>query len=235
MHFARFIPLTDSTLAFISEFDGSFIDYAQGFLKHLGPLFDQLLPHIGDPPPTPVASNADAFISWVEKHNRHSLAFYSAYPTMDVQQIRRQAGLKGPSAGKGVQNVLAQIFPIKSLLDYMELRFLLPRLMPSMAKSSDEIGTLHFANFADLGNARIGFFTIYDGDFTSYMNDFMKFIGPTFDALMEHMKNPVPTPVAKNPEEFIAWAAAIQRDPIILYSAYPTLGVQDVKALAMVG
>jgi len=66
VHFARFIRLTDSTLAFISEFDGSFVDYAQGFLKHLGPLFDQLLPHIADPPPTPVASNADAFISWVE-------------------------------------------------------------------------------------------------------------------------------------------------------------------------
>ena len=65
------------------------------------------------------------------------------------------------------------------------------------------------------------------------MNDFMKFLGPTFDEMMEHMKNPAPTPVAKNPEEFIAWANAIQHDPIVFYSAYPTLGVQDVKALAV--
>jgi len=141
--------------------------------------------------------------------------------------------LKGPSAGKGVQNVLAQILPIKSPLHYMELRFLLPRLMPSIAKAGDEIGTLHFGTFVDLGNTQIGFFTIYDGDFRSYMNDFMKFIGPTFDELMKHMKNPAPTPVAKNPEEFIAWAAALQRDPILFYSAYPPLGVQDVKALAV--
>jgi hypothetical protein len=231
VHFARFVRLSDSTLAFVSEFDGSFVDYLEGFLKHLGPLFDQILPHIVDPPPTPVASNADAFISWVEKHNRPSLAFYSGYPTMHVQEIRSRAGLKGASAGKGVQNVLAEVFPLKSILHYMELRFLLPRLLPSMTKSSDEIGTLHFANFVDLGNAQIGFFTIYDGDFRSYMNDFMKFIGPTFDELMKHMKNPCPTPVAKNPEEFIAWAEAIQHDPIVFYSAYPTLGVQDVKAL----
>ena len=115
----------------------------------------------------------------------------------------------------------------------MELRFLLPRLMPSIAKAGDEIGTLHFGTFVDLGNAQIGFFTIYDGDFRSYMNDFMKFIGPTFDELMKHMKNPAPTPVAKNPEEFIAWAAALRRDPILFYSAYPPLGVQDVKALAV--
>jgi hypothetical protein len=233
VHFARFIPLTDSTLAFISEFEGSFIDYAEGFIKHLGPLFDQLLPHLADSPPTPVASNADAFISWMEEHDKRSLGFYSAYPTMEVKQIRSQAGLTGPSADKGVQNVLAQIFPLKSLLDFMELRFLLPRLMPSMTKSSDEIGTLHFADFVDLGKGHIGFFTIYDGDFSSYMNDFMKFIGPTFDALMKHMKNPAPIPVAKNPENFIAWAAALQRDPIVFYSAYPTLGVQDVKALVM--
>ena len=56
VHFARFIRMSDSTLAFISEFDGSFVDYAQGFIKHLGPLFDQILPHIADPPPTPVAA-----------------------------------------------------------------------------------------------------------------------------------------------------------------------------------
>jgi len=105
--------------------------------------------------------------------------------------------------------------------------------MPSIAKAGDEIGTLHFGTFVDLGNTQIGFFTIYDGDFRSYMNDFMKFIGPTFDELMKHMKNPAPTPVAKNPEEFIAWAAALQRDPILFYSAYPPLGVQDVKALAV--
>jgi hypothetical protein len=85
-------------------------------------------------------------------------------PTIDVQRIRKQAGLKGPSAGKGVQNVLAMVLPTRTLLDYMELRFLLPRLMPGIAKSADEIGTLHFANFVDWGNAEIAFFTIYDGD-----------------------------------------------------------------------
>jgi hypothetical protein len=233
VHFARFVRVDDSTLAFVSEFDGSFVDYVHGFLKHLGPVFDQILPHLSDAPPTPAASNAEAFISWLDKHNKRSLDFYSGYPALSVKEIKSRAGLTGTSGGKpDAQNVLALVFPVRSLLDYMELRFFLPRLMPTMVKGADDIGTLHFGNFVDWGHAQIAFFTIFDGDFRSYMADFTKYIGPTFDELMKHMKNPPPTPVAKNLEEFIAWTAAIQRDPIVFYSAYPMLGVQDIRALA---
>lgn len=232
VHFARFVHLNDSTLAFLSEFDGSFSDYVQGFLKNLGPVFDQLLPHISGAPPTPVANNADAFLSWLEKNNKHSLVFYSGYPSMTARVIKSQAGLQGTPGGRSsVQNVLALIFPVKSVLDYLELRFVLPRLSATMTKVANDIGTLHFANFVDFGDAKIAFFTIYDGDFHSYMSDFTKFMGPQFDELLKHMTNPPPMPVAKNPEDFYKWALALQHDPIIFCSAYPTLGVQDVKAL----
>ena len=233
VHFARFVRLNDSTLAFISEFDGSFADYVQGFLKHLAPVFDQLVPHLSDAPPTPVASNPDVFISWLEKHNKRSLAFYTAYPNLNVKEIKSQAGLEGTSGGKpDAQNFLAEVWRMKSLLNYMEMRLLLPRLMPSIKKGADDLGILHFANFVDLGNETIALFTIYDGDFRSYSNDFAKTTGPAFDELMKHVINPSPTPVAKNTEAFFAWSTSVQHDPIVSYSAYPTLGVQDIKALA---
>jgi hypothetical protein len=233
VHFARFMHMDDSTLAFVTEFDGSFADYVAGFLQHLGPVFDQVLPHLNDAPTVPLGGNSDALITWLQKHHKGTLAFYSGYPTMTVKDIKSRAGLTGTAGGTStVQNVLAMNFPIKSLLDYMELRFGIPRMLPTMDKAADAIGTLHFGNFVDLGLPHIAFFTIYDGDFTSYMNDFMKYLGPVFDAMMAHFSNPAPTPVAKNPEQFIAWANAIQHNPIYFYSAYPTLGVQDVRTLA---
>ena len=40
-----------------------------------------------------------------------------------------------------------------------------------------------------------------------------------------------PTPVAKNAQAFIQWAAKNNYPPIGFYSAYPGLSVQDIKAL----
>ena len=37
LHFARFIVLGDTTLAFVSEYDGTFDDYIMDFAKFLGP------------------------------------------------------------------------------------------------------------------------------------------------------------------------------------------------------
>ena len=40
-----------------------------------------------------------------------------------------------------------------------------------------------------------------------------------------------PTPVAKNAHAFYEWALANNHEPIGFYSAYPGLGVQDIRAL----
>ena len=52
-----------------------------------------------------------------------------------------------------------------------------------MAKGADSIGTLHFAHFVPLPNNHLGFFTVYDGTFDKYMQDFTEKIGPIFDVL----------------------------------------------------
>ncbi len=93
LHFARFVVLGETTLAFVSEYDGDFRDYVMDFTKHLGQIFDFIFMHVVDPPPTPVAKNAEALIDWVRIHNVEPVAFYSAYPALGVQDIKSQNSL----------------------------------------------------------------------------------------------------------------------------------------------
>jgi hypothetical protein len=93
IHFARFVALNETTLVFISEYDGTLEDYIMDFTKSLGPLFDTIFKHVVDAPPTPIAKNAEALLEWVKTHNPEPLAFYSAYPSLRVQDIKAKAEL----------------------------------------------------------------------------------------------------------------------------------------------
>jgi hypothetical protein len=91
LHFARFVVLGPTTLAFVTEYDGDFRDYIMDFTKFLGQVFDTVFTHVVDAPPTPVAKNAEALIEWVKAHNLDPLAFYSAYPALTVQDINARS------------------------------------------------------------------------------------------------------------------------------------------------
>jgi hypothetical protein len=87
--------------------------------------------------------------------------------------------------------------------------------------------------FVLLDDRTLGLFTIYDGDFETYISDFLKYVGPLFDILVSHAEDPTPQPVQKNPQEFIAWSKAHDLPSVRgVFSAYPDLSVQDIKALA---
>lgn len=99
VHFARFMLLNvdgTQTLVLFTEYDGSFTTYVKDFVAKLGPIFDGLLAHVVDPPPTPVADHADEFVAWVHAHDRTTpqqglLTFYSAYPSLTVVDILSQS------------------------------------------------------------------------------------------------------------------------------------------------
>jgi hypothetical protein len=99
VHFARFMLLNlnnQPTLALFTEYDGDFTTYVKDFVAKLGPIFDALLANVVDPPPTPVADNVDAFVSWVQAHDYNTpekglLTFYSAYPQLTVVDILSQS------------------------------------------------------------------------------------------------------------------------------------------------
>ncbi len=100
-----------------------------------------------------------------------------------------------------------------------------------MDEGADKVGTLHFAHFVPLQNKRLGFFTIYDGSFDKYMQDFTEKLVPVFNVLFEFVPDAPPTPVQKNAEAFAKYVASVNRLPIGFYSAYPGLAVQDIRAL----
>jgi hypothetical protein len=66
------------------------------------------------------------------------------------------------------------------------------------------VGTVHFARF-DIVDGNLCMFSVYDGDFTSYIRDFIALFGNVFDALMEIVADPPPLPSERNPEAFIEW------------------------------
>ena len=98
-------------------------------------------------------------------------------------------------------------------------------------KASDAIGTLHFAHWVPFENNHLGFFTIFDGDFEKYIQDFADKTSFVFDTLFPHIIGAPPTPVAKNAQAFNQWAAENNYPAIGFYSAYPGLSVQDIRAL----
>ena len=88
LHFAHFVPLADNHLGFFTIFDGSFDKYIGDFTEKIGPVFDLMFKYVSDPPPTPVAKNAKAFLDFSGAMNRPGIGYYSAYPGLAVQDVR---------------------------------------------------------------------------------------------------------------------------------------------------
>ncbi len=230
IHYSRFTVLSEKTLLFLGDFDGEFADLFGEFAKHTGPLFDFIFQHVDNPPPTPVAEHADAFVDWAEKHLLSPVNRYTAYPGATVKEIRALASAAGLS-GDGVLNPFLVILPIKSALAFTEIKLLLRARGRGTTHDLDKVGTPHFAQFVPLEDHQVGFFTVYDGSFDTYISDFTKNIGEVFDLIFKFCTNPPPSPCRKYLQEFIDFAAKANRQPIGFYQAYPGLGVQDIHAL----
>jgi hypothetical protein len=71
----------------------------------------------------------------------------------------------------------------------------------------DVVGTVHFARF-DIIGTNLCMVSVYDGDFETYIRDFIAAIGDVFDKLMEFVKDPPPTPVGEYPSQFVEWVNA---------------------------
>jgi len=123
------------------------------------------------------------------------------------------------------------ILPITSALAYIEVKLRLRARGRGTTKELDKVGTPHFAQLVPLEDNQIGFFTVYDGTFDTYIADFTKNIGQVFDLIFKFTKGPPPSPCRKHLQEFIDFAAGANRTPIGFYSAYPGLSVQDIHAL----
>jgi len=230
VHYSRFTVLSEKTLLFLGDFDGEFGQLMADLAKLAGSVFDAILRHVDNPPPTPVASNVDAFVEWTASQLIDAVNLYTAYPGVSAREIKALAS-SADIKGSGVLNPFLVILPIKSKLAFIEVKLILRIRGSGTTKDLDKVGTPHFAQFVPLEDNQIGFFTVYDGSFDKYIADFTKNIGPVFDLIFKFTKDPPPSPCRKYLQEFIDFAAGANRAPIGFYQNYPGLSVQDIHAL----
>jgi hypothetical protein len=230
IHYSRFTVLSDKTLLFLGDFDGEFAQLMADLAKTAGPVFDAIFQHVNNPPPSPVASNSEAFVEWTAEHLVTAVNLYTAYPGVTAKEIKALAAAADVT-GSGELHPFLVILPMKSKLAFIEVEMILRARGSGTTKDLDKVGTPHFAQFVKLEDNQIGFFTVYDGSFDKYIADFTKNIGPIFDLLFKFTKGAPPSPCRKYLQEFIDFAAGANRTPIGFYQAYPGLSVQDIHAL----
>jgi len=230
IHYSRFTLLSDKTLLFLGDFDGEFGQLMADLARTAGPVFEAILQHVDNPPPTPVATNGEAFVEWAAAHLLTAVNLYTAYPDVTVKQIKALASAADVT-GAGELHPFLVVLPMKSKLAFIEVELILRARGSGTTKDLDKVGTPHFAQFVKLEDHQIGFFTVYDGSFDKYIADFTKNIGPIFDLLFKFTKGAPPSPCRKYLQEFIDFAAGANRTPIGFYQAYPGLSVQDIHAL----
>ena len=112
--------------------------------------------------------------------------------------------------GDNVQRIMNHIMPLKDKSPVGRAR-----AAQAIAANKDEIyagldnvGTVHFARFVIVDD-NICMFSVYDGDFTNYIRDFIATIGSVFDSVVELVeggKDVIPS--EQNVEKFIDWVHA---------------------------
>lgn len=230
IHYSRFTVLSDKTLLFLGDFDGEFSQLMSDLAKQAAPIFDFIFQHVNAPPPASVADHVEAFVEWTAEHLIHAVNLYSAYENVSAKEIKALAASAGVEGGGELRPFLV-ILPAKSRIAFFEIQLLLRVRGRGITKDLDTVGTPHFAQFVPLEDNQIGFFTVYDGNFDTYIADFTKNIGQVFDLLFKFTKGAPPSPCRKHLQEFIDFAAGANRTPIGFYQAYPGLSVQDIHAL----
>ncbi len=135
-----------------------------------------------------------------------------------------------------VQNPLTAVMTAKSPEDFIALRELVERLQSlppdqnPVTVALNNLGTVHFARFALLGNDQVAVITTYDGDFEKYINEFIDEIGDVFNALLSHVADAPPLPVQTYRQEFLDYIHTIDRRCVgPFYSAYPERTVLDIS------
>jgi hypothetical protein len=130
------------------------------------------------------------------------------------------------------QNHFTLSFPLKSPADAKAVAEQLPPLMPQLFQAADAIGTIHYSRFTLLSDKTLLFLGDFDGEFGELMIDLAWQAGPVFDAIFEHVDNPPPNPVADHVDSFAGWVAEHLLTPVNLYTAYPDVTVDEIKAMA---
>ena len=231
VHFNRFMIVGDEKLLLLSDIDDEVDQHIEALVANAGPVFDAIFQHVDDAPGTRVADDPQRAIKWLKRHVRDPIDTYFAYEDATVADIKAAAQAAG-FTGTTSQGALLTYWTFKSRVQSFTTKLYAKAVIGDKGDiGSDAIGTLHVAHFVGFENNHLGFFTIFDGDFAKYIQDFADKNALVFDTLFPHIIGAPPTPVAKNAQAFYQWALENNQPAIGFYSAYPGLSVLDIRAL----
>ena len=113
-------------------------------------------------------------------------------------------------AGDNVQRMMNLVMPLKdkSAIGRAKAALAIAQNKDEIYAGLDNVGTVHFARFVIVDD-NICMFSVYDGDFTNYIRDFIATIGSVFNAVVELVEGGDKViPSEKNIEKFIDWVHA---------------------------
>ncbi|MFM2075109.1 MAG: hypothetical protein RJB34_1414 [Pseudomonadota bacterium] len=124
------------------------------------------------------------------------------------------------------QTPLQTVLPIKAPVDWhaQQLRQTLRLGAPFIEKVLRDSNMVHFASFMFLeGDSKLVLFTMYDGDFDTYIAHFAREFGHLFDRFFSHIAVTPRMPIRENPEDFVNYLRQFVQTPVegYYFSAYP--------------
>lgn len=112
-----------------------------------------------------------------------------------------------PQPGENMQRMMNLVMPLKdpSPIGRAKAALAVAANVDEIFAGLDNVGTVHNARFLLLGN-NLCMLSVYDGDFSNYIRDFIGTIGSVFDAIMDLVEGgETLKPTEKNIERFIDW------------------------------
>jgi hypothetical protein len=112
--------------------------------------------------------------------------------------------------GDNVQRMMNLVMPLKdkSPIGRAFAALAIAQNKDEIYAGLDNVGTVHFARFVIVDD-KICMFSVYDGDFTNYIRDFIATIGSVFDAVVNLVEGgEAVIPSEQNVEKFIEWVHA---------------------------
>lgn len=115
-----------------------------------------------------------------------------------------------PQASENLQRMMNLIMPLKdpSPVGRARAAMVVAQNVDQIFAGLDNVGTVHNARFLLLGD-NLCMLSVYDGDFSNYIRDFIGTIGSVFDAIMDLVEGgDALKPTERNIERFIDWVQA---------------------------
>jgi hypothetical protein len=125
------------------------------------------------------------------------------------QPAPRPPRRSSPALSDAVQQTMNLVMPLRHPTPEVRARLLLLFMANTdvILSGLRNVGTVHSARFDILDN-KLCLFSVYDGDFSAYIRDFIVIVGTFFNGLMAFVEDPPPLPVEDNVEAFVDWVAA---------------------------